>query len=296
MSNADGDWLKAGRGRPPSIRWSVTTDAPLVTLQLARETNEVLAADTSGGLYLIDRLGRIGRLFRGAGPVHDLAWADTGQIGIALVDENRLQWFNRQLSLLGEVELPERGHAVACEAHGRFMACALIDGFNFLYSSARKLVKKFESQQPLASLEFLRRRTGLIGVTELGSLSAFEFDGVQKWSQRLYGNVGDLAVSGDDRTILLASFSLGVQCHDGAGTQVGSYQMEGAASRVAISYDGSRIAASTLERVIFWLKKDGTVSWATHLPEEPVRLLVSPLGDSIILGLRNGRILCMEWT
>jgi hypothetical protein len=53
-----GDWLEQGAGRQPHVSWSLTIDAPLVAMQLARETGELLAADAAGGLYKIDRAGQ----------------------------------------------------------------------------------------------------------------------------------------------------------------------------------------------------------------------------------------------
>jgi hypothetical protein len=64
MTEPEPDWLTSGKGERPRRRWSFTADAPLVCLELARESGEVLAADTSGGLYLLDRRGQIAALSR----------------------------------------------------------------------------------------------------------------------------------------------------------------------------------------------------------------------------------------
>ncbi|WP_369675642.1 hypothetical protein, partial [Enterococcus faecium] len=60
MTGGVADWLiSTGRGDRPTLRWSFTVDAPLSDLRLSRETGEVLAADTSGGLYLLNRRGQV---------------------------------------------------------------------------------------------------------------------------------------------------------------------------------------------------------------------------------------------
>ena len=52
-SDGGGDWLKQGEGRRPRLSWSLSTDAPLAGLRLARETGDVLAADASGNLFAV---------------------------------------------------------------------------------------------------------------------------------------------------------------------------------------------------------------------------------------------------
>ena len=48
-NDGGGEWLRHGEGRRPRVSWSISMEAPLVALQLARETGEVLAADAIGG-------------------------------------------------------------------------------------------------------------------------------------------------------------------------------------------------------------------------------------------------------
>src|SRR4051812_36756034 len=60
MTGGGADWLTTtGRGDRPTLRWSFTVDAPLTDLRLSRETGDVLAADVSGGMYLLDRRGQV---------------------------------------------------------------------------------------------------------------------------------------------------------------------------------------------------------------------------------------------
>ena len=60
--SAKPEWLTAGQGRTPQPRWSFSTEARLVSIELARETGEVLAADETGGLYLLNRSGQLATL------------------------------------------------------------------------------------------------------------------------------------------------------------------------------------------------------------------------------------------
>ena len=89
------DWLRNGTGRSPSLRWSYQTEAPLVSLRLARETGELLAVDASGSLYVLDPDGKLLAMGQGRAAVSDVAWSDTGAGGIAAVD-CKLVWFDRR--------------------------------------------------------------------------------------------------------------------------------------------------------------------------------------------------------
>ena len=57
MSFYSPSWLQEGQGIPPTLRWAFSTEAPLVALDMGRESGEVLAADETGGLYRLDRRG-----------------------------------------------------------------------------------------------------------------------------------------------------------------------------------------------------------------------------------------------
>ena len=70
------EWLDAGQGETPRASWSFTADAPLVCLELARETGEVLVADESGGVYLLDRRGQVTALVRGTPDIRSIAFSD----------------------------------------------------------------------------------------------------------------------------------------------------------------------------------------------------------------------------
>jgi hypothetical protein len=134
-----------------------------------------------------------------------------------------------------------------------------------------------------------------VAVSGLGQLCCHDFSGELLWQQALYTNVGDMAVTGDGKTILLAGYTVGIQCHNQAGVQVGSYHLQGTVSRVACSFRPGRIAAATVERRLCWLNADGQVLWTTEVPDDVVRLICDPAGAGMICGLQSGRILRLDW-
>jgi hypothetical protein len=107
------EWLHSGRGVLPTLRWSFTVDAPLTDLRLARETGEVLAADASGGLYLLDRRGRVIALTRTRHALRRAAWCDNGACGAAAFDHVVVGWFDRKLQFHWTRELPDEVMAIS---------------------------------------------------------------------------------------------------------------------------------------------------------------------------------------
>jgi hypothetical protein len=100
MSGSDQKWLDGGRGLPPEWIWSFTADAPLVGLELARETGETIVADAAGSVYLLDRRGRILTLSRGLHTLSGIAWSDAGTTGAVVVGDSALTVLNRQLRVV----------------------------------------------------------------------------------------------------------------------------------------------------------------------------------------------------
>ena len=293
--NDGGNWLKHGEGDAPRLSWSLSTDAPLVALELARETGEVLAADAIGGLYHIDRSGKIANLTHGPSPIRGIAWSDTGTGGIALVGDEKLYWFNQKLVFQGWLEHSEPIVGLALEAHGNYAAVSLSSATIIIYDSNRKVVRRFGSLQPLIALEFLVHRPALVGVAEYGLLCAHAFTGEEDWRQQLWTNVGDMSVTGDGQTILLACYSHGIQCHDSEGRQVGSYQVGGTVSCVSTSFIPGHIAAATIERHFYYIEADGQVDFQATLPDDACRVICDPFGKGVVVGLASGQIMRLDW-
>lgn len=293
---ARGDgWLDQGEGQRPRMSWSISTEAPLVGLQLARETGEVLAADAAGGLYHIDRHGKLANLVHGPSPIRAVAWGDTGAGGVAVVGDERLYWFNRRLVFQDWIEHAEPVVAVALEAHGNYVAASLSSCTTAIYDADRKRVRRFQSRQPLVAMEFLVNRPAIVGVAEYGMLCCHAFTGEEEWQQQLWANVGDLSITGDGRTILLACFAHGIQCHNREGQQVGSYQIGGTVSRVSASFIPGRIAAATVERHFYSIDVDGQVLFQCTLPDDACRVICDAFGKGVVVGLASGRITRLDW-
>lgn len=295
MSEQTSDWLAAGKGLPPQLRWSFTTDAELRSLRLARESGEVIALDDSGGLYQLDRRGRVKQLTRGLRELRGLAWCDTGEAGAALVGESRLCRLNERLEIEWSLELDEPALAVEISPFGDHVAVSLADGANSIYDADQERVGEFMTARPLSLLQFVATEPRLVAAAEYGLICSHDVDGNEVWSTRTWSNIGNLAASGDGHTLFLAAFSHGLQTYGKGGENRASYVLEGTANRVAASYTGERIVAATLERHLYWLDSDGQLLWAAPAPDDLQSVACDPLGEWIVCGFRSGRIMRLDW-
>jgi hypothetical protein len=294
MTVSDEDWLRGGSGAKPFLRWSFVTDAPLTDLRVARETGDVIAADQSGGLYLLDRAGHIRALTRTAHGLRKLAWADDGSLGAVLVDDASVGCFDRQLQFRWIREFPRETLAVAVTPFGSHIAVSQSNAQNLIYDCENRKVSRFESLRPLVHLQFLDTAPELIVAAEHACFARYRLNGEAAWMERLWSNVGDLAVTGDGRAIFLAGFAYGVQVFDGTGAGVGSFVLDGTAALVSSTSVEKLIIASTIERHLLCLDTDGQARWILELPDDLCRIVLSPLGDWLVCGFASGRIVRLD--
>ena len=295
MSSDSEDWLYSGRGAAPALRWSFTADAPLTDLRMARETGEVLVADASGGLYLLDRRGKLISLIRTRHAIQRVAWADTGAGGTAALDDQTVVWFDRKLQFDWTREVPDDVLTIAMDPYGTHVAIAMADGVTAVYTSENRKVSRFETIRPLRYLHLLATETHVVAAAEHGLVGRYSLRGDVIWTEKLWSNVGDLAVSGDGRNLFLAGFAHGVQSYDGeSGASRGAFLTEGTVALVACGYAKKSLVASTLERQLFAINDAGDLTWNLTLPEDLSRILMSPLGDWIVLGFASGSVIRLD--
>jgi len=295
MSKQDPDWLRTGQGDRPRQRWAFTADAPLLSLELVRETGEILAADESGGLYLLDRRGKIRALSRGFHDLSSLTWSDTGTYGAALLDEATVCRFDRRFDVKWSITLYEAVTAVVISPYGNHVAVSMANGSNLILDDRKRKIANFETVRPLSFLQFVAEAPALLGAAEYGLICRHKLNGAEVWSEKLWSNVGDMSATGDGKHLYVAGFNRGIQAFALDGENTGSYVVEGTPNHISTSYMQKRIAATTLERHFYWLAAGGQMLWATHLPDDACRLLCDPRGEWVVCGFKSGRVVFLEW-
>ncbi len=296
MSMTEPLWLRDGQGNPPTLRWAFTLEAPLVALDLGRESGEVLAADDSGGLYRIGRRGELLKSSQSLRGIRVVAWSDTNAAGAVIVGDRKVLRLNGNLEAEWSVGLPEAALGVALAPYGRQTAISLANGGNILLGEQSEQLSIFETARPLKWIQFLANKPVLIGAAEYGQVCAHRINGERLWSEKCFASLGEMCAAANGELILVAGFNQGIQSFDGDdGSTRDSYLTEGTVSRVGCSFDAERIAAATLEHHLYWLNSSGRLLWSTEVDEEIVRVICDPLGDWLLVGLRSGHILRLDW-
>lgn len=295
-SDSPPEWVQAGRGIGPLVRWIFNTEAPLTGLCLARETGEVLAADAIGSLYRIDRRGGYSAVNRIREPIRHIAFSDDGEFAAALAGESQVYRFDRQLQTVWKLDLPEQCLQVAIDPYGQYIAVSLADGGNLIFDARRRRVAGFATIRPLSHLAFLTTEPTLVSAAEHGLICCHSITGESLWEEKLWSNVGRLTATGDGELIYIAGFNHGVQTFDGSGAPIGSYIVEGTVNRIATSYEPQRLIASTIEKHLYWLDADGELLWATMTPEDVVHLSCDPFGEWAVCGFAGGQVICLDWS
>jgi len=270
-------------------------DAPLVGVESAWEAGNVLAADETGGLYLLDHDGRIVTLTRRFHDVEMIAWCDTGTTAAAILGEDELCLLNGQMTEQWRVRLNDSILAIAIAPYGQHVAVSLANGENIIFDGHRSVVSRFTTVRPLTFLQFLVTEPILLGAAEYGLLCCHALDGSPIWNEKLWSNIGDLSATGDGGTIYLAGFTYGVQVFDADGTHYGSYVLEGTPNHVATSYQPQHLFVTTLEKHLYRLDANGDVRWTSQLPDDVCRIHCDPLDAGLVCGFASGRIMRLEW-
>jgi hypothetical protein len=295
MSDFAEAWLENGVGTPPQVRWSFSTESRLTQLDVAWEADEVVAADDSGGVYRLDPNGRLRHVVRGLTKVGRVAFADAGSGLAAAYDDKKVALLDESLAVIWSLTLYDKIVGLALDPFGKHLAVALANRDVRIYTATRRPIAEFEVVRPARFLKFAATEPLLIGAAEDGLLAAWQLSGKPVWDVRLFASCGDLAMSGDAATILLAGFAHGIQRFDKAGTNRGAFVVEGTPARIATSYDGSRIAAATIERQLYFLDRGGDLRWAAATPDDVVALACDAAGRSIVVGFASGLVTRLGW-
>lgn len=295
MSAMDSNWLSAGQGMPPEQTWAFTTDAALADLGLARETGETLAADVTGGLYKLNRDGRILSISRGFKHLRGVAWSDTATFGAALLGSEHFARFDSQLQIAWTMQTPSSIHSLAMDPFGHYVAVALESSQTYIVGKDRRVVCEFPSARPLHFLRFVPTYRDLIGAADYGVIQRQQFNGELVWDNKLLSKVGDLAITGNGQLSYIAAYNHGIQVYDSEGYSHASYVVQGTPSRISTSFDGRTIIVATQENYLYRMNPQGELLWATEAPDAITRVHADPLGQGFVCGFASGRVVRYDW-
>lgn len=271
------------------------TEAELVAITTARESGDFFAVDRLGGLYRLNRAGRVEGVSHGMKSARLLAWDDKGEVGAVVCGEAELCLIDAQMNLAWSTESPCQILAMDIDPHGHNCIICLDNADNVVLSVDRKKLTQFETARPLSFLEFCVGKPRLTGAADHGLLCTYDFDGNEIWSEKQWSNVGDMSVTEAGKRMFIAAFNHGVQYFDRHGNALGSFVVEGTPAKVSASFFGERLVVATMERHLYWMDADGALLWAAETPDDVTGVICDPLGEWLVVGFASGRVMKLDW-
>ena len=235
-------------------------------------------------------------LSRSFAGLRKLVWSDNGEIGVAVLGDNRMLCFDQRLKPLWDASITGRIIGIAIAPHGSHVAFSSDSARLHIITSDRKEIAKVDTKLALEHLSFLAEAPELIAAAEFGQMCRFDLKGNELWNERLMNNAGDISVSEGGKRIFIAAFNHGVQVYDRSGKQLGSFAIDGIPCRVSASATKNRVAVLTLENRIFWLNFEGSIQWAVDVSQDPpTHICTGPLGDRLFIATQSGCLLQIAW-
>ena len=288
--------LQNSHGTRPEVVQDDVFAEGIVSLDYAEESRTLLVGTSTGHVVLLNQAGEQLKRERGFDNLLSLVWSDTGTFGAAALAGGRLVCFDNNLKKHWEVKFTGDIRGLAITPFGSHIAVSSESSQTYIVSIDRKEISKFETPRPLDFLHFLNEKPLLIGAAEFGHLCCHQLGGDEEWNERIMNNVGNMAVPGCGKRILLAAFNHGIQVLSGSGKQKGSFMVDGIPNSVAASSTRKRLAATTLEDRIYWLNFEGELLWACDLSRDPAKhMRVDPLGERLFVATQSGRLLQLYW-
>ena len=296
MSTPATDWSQQGRGRRhPASLWTYRTGSPLCRLDLGIESGEIAISTDDGHLHLLGTDGSLRHPPRPLDARAALDWTDVATGGVVQIGPKSAAWVDHDLEVQWSVDVHTDILDVATSPFGNAIAISLADAHTFVLDAQQQRCGEFTTSRPLQHIHFVPQRRAIVGTADSGMLCSHRLDGRERWTEQIWRNVGDLAVNGNGRTILLAAFNHGVQSFTARGRSHGFFDIEGTVHLVSISYVGTILAAATREQQLYLLDIDGSILWQATLPEPLATLRCGPLGEHIICGFSSGLVECLRW-
>lgn len=288
--------LQNSFGNRPQVVQDDVYPEGIVAMDLAVEARTLLIGTEDGQLLLLNAGGKRLARQRGFDGIRFLAWSDTGNFGVVALDGGHLICVNDKLSPSWDVDLTGEVVGLALSPFGSHVAVSTESSRVHIVTTDKQEIGKFTTTRPLEFLHFLYERSALLGAAEFGHLCCHTLDGKEEWNERIMNNVGNMAVTGDGKRIVLSAFNHGVQVLNSSGKQKGAFMVDGIPDFVGVAATRRRLVTRTIEHRIFWLNFDGEVSWGCDLSPDPARnICVGPLGDRLFISTQSGRLMQLVW-
>ncbi len=288
--------LRNSYGNAPHEVFEDIFPSGIAAMDLASEARLLAVATKQGQVSLLNLVGdRIAEDLR-FGRASQIALSGNGEVGAAVVDDNRLVAFDRRLKPIWDVSVTGRILSLAIAPFGGHIAFGTDSSRIHLVSLDRRELFKVDTRRPIEHIRFLSSKPEMIFAAEFSQLCRMDLKGREVWTIPMMNNAGDISICEGDDKMFLAAFNHGVQVYDLDGSELGSFAIEGIPARVRASASNRRVAVTTLENRIYWLNFGGTIQWAADLSSDPPEhTCVSALGDRLFIATQSGRLVQVMW-
>ncbi len=278
-----------GASRRPHLGWEAATDAALVGMALADETQDALVWDAAGQLQLFDRCGTSLACWQAPTALITADISADGSTIVAGVGPEHVAIFNRHLQTPHVLHLGMPPCAVAVDEQGWYFAVSTSDSVTHLLDRHGRELARCISQRPLQFLLWLSEVGCIVGAAETGLLEAWDFQGRSRWQHRITSRVGGLSAHTAGKPVVAAAFHEGVLRFDANGTRRPAFSQPHPVSRVAAAAHAEAVLWSTLDGGLTCLER-GQAPCIWQATDEVVAVALAPLGGSVWVAERAGRI------
>jgi hypothetical protein len=274
--------------------WSHSVSVAPRGLALAREKGWLLAWDDHGWLYLFNRQGERQAQRKAGGQLAAACCADDGSAYAAVGGKGEVWWLTPDLSPRWEKKVPAPALAVAVDSLGQYLAVADAGSHLHVFDRHGRVVSQSQTARPLHHLHFVSQIPMLLGAADYGLVLGVHLNGQVLWRDGLVAYIGSLAASGDARQTVVACFSEGLRCYDGAGQSRGCLPVTEPCSLAALAFDGSELLAAPLNGGLLRLDLQTSAVSTFPLDKPAHALALHALGSELVVAPPGGPLTALD--
>jgi hypothetical protein len=224
--------------------------------------------------------------------------ADIADVGsaVAVAGDESVAWLRPDLSPRWRKPLTAKPTAIALDSHGRCLAIAESSNKLHLFDkSGRPIGSPLVTPRPLYHLHFLATEPLLIGAADFGLLIALDLRTMRwTWQDSPVIHLGDLTGSADGLIIAAGCFSEGIRRYDSMGKPSANLATPEPCRYVGVSNGGRHFLIGTIMSSLVAIDETGRVCFEQRFDQPVAGVALSPLGDTGIVALADGRVLGLD--
>jgi hypothetical protein len=273
--------------------WTYQLSATPGGVALARESDHVLTWDLNGWLVLVGRHGRLQAQVRVDRPAVAAVISEDGSAVADADDKGVVTWRTPDLAPRWRHRLGRRPTALVLDALGRALAVADAAGQLWLIGAdGRSSGPPVTMPRPIHHLAFAPTAPALFAAADFGLVTCVDLRQRRPvWQDAPVIHLGGLVAAGEPATAVVASFSEGVRRYALTGQPLPPLITPEPCRFVATTFVGRRFLTGGVFGGLHLLAEDGSVLVAERIEQPMIGLALTPLGDTAVIALADGRVI-----